>query len=135
MTQLRHHADQLAAAGIQPIIITFERPELAAQYARQTQLPWPILPDTQQTLYQAYGMHQASWSQLLSPATWGTYLRLMVRGRMPHRPTGDVHQLGGDVLVDPQGIVRHVHISQDPADRPSIPGLLARAAARSPKEA
>ena len=37
---------------------------------------------------------------------------------------GDVRQLGGDVLIDPQGVIRLHHVGRGPADRPAVARLL-----------
>ena len=39
-------------------------------------------------------------------------------------PTDDVYQLGGDVLIDPEGTIRLHHVSRIPIDRPSVESLL-----------
>ena len=36
----------------------------------------------------------------------------------------DPHQLGGDFIVDNQGIIEHLHRSKSPADRPTVCALL-----------
>jgi len=76
------------------------------------------------SLYGAYGMERGSFWEIWGPQNWGAYVKLMARGRMPRLPHRDVNQLGGDVLVDPDGIVRLHHVSRGPADRPSIDSLL-----------
>ncbi len=48
----------------------------------------------------------------------------LIQGRRLHRSDGDVNQLGGDVLIDPTGIVRLHHVGSGPADRPSVSSLL-----------
>lgn len=40
-------------------------------------------------------------------------------------PWAQVGQRGGDVLIDPAGIVRVHHVGDGPADRPSVESLLA----------
>ncbi|MGB3700022.1 MAG: hypothetical protein WA997_02030, partial [Anaerolineales bacterium] len=37
---------------------------------------------------------------------------------------GDSGQLGGDFIVDRQGIIRLAHLSQDPTDRPALSTIL-----------
>lgn len=56
-----------------------------------------------------------------------TYLYLVFgKGRKVKRPTSsDFRQLGGDVLVDPEGIVQLHYLSDNPADRPSVEQLIA----------
>jgi hypothetical protein len=47
----------------------------------------------------------------------------------------DTSQLGGDVLVDPAGTVRFLHIGSGPADRPSVAEILqARQSAPTPPQ-
>ncbi|HSE05670.1 MAG TPA: hypothetical protein VLK35_16090 [Methylomirabilota bacterium] len=82
--------------------------------------------DRGRVLYRAYGMERGHWAAIWGPATVWAYARLLVRGRRPRRPSGDVSQLGGDVLVDPMGKVVLIHIGTGPADRPAIGVLLER---------
>ena len=107
------------------LVITFQGGPLVEAYARETQLPWPILIDGSRRLYRAYGMEHGRWRNLIGPAAIGAYARLMLRGRLPRSPQGaDVKQLGGDVIIDPNGIVRYHHIGSGPADRPDVGELL-----------
>ena len=110
--------------------ITFEIPQRAKAYVDETGFPWPVLIDESRSLYHAYGMNRGSISAIWGPQNWGTYFRIMARGRMPRRPHNDVYQLGGDVLVDPRCIVRLHHVGRGPADRPSIDSLLAAVRAK-----
>ena len=105
--------------------VTFETPQRAKMYVEETGFPWPILIDTSRSLYRAFGMDRGSFWAIWGPQNWGAYFKIMARGRMPRRPHDDVNQLGGDVLVDPAGIVRLHHVGRGPADRPSIDSLLA----------
>ncbi len=114
----------MEALGLAVLVVTFESRQHAVRYVRDTELPWPMLIDEDRSLYHAYGMEAGDWRQILGPASWGAYARLMARGRMPRRPSGDPQQLGGDVLIDPAGIVRLHHVGSGPADRPVIEQLL-----------
>ncbi len=96
---------------------------MATAYARETQLSWPLLVDGDRTLYSAYGMERGSWWNIYGPASCWAYLKLLARGRSLRKPGSDVDQLGGDVLIDPDGIVRIHHVGSGPADRPAISTL------------
>ena len=133
MAQLRQFSSELAQLSVDVLVLTFEEPRQAKRYVEETQLPWPLLIDQARTLYGTYGMERASWSTLLKPATWSVYAKLMAKGRRPRKSTGDVKQLGGDVLIDPEGIVRMHHISDGPADRPPIDEILQIVRDRNPK--
>ncbi len=52
------------------------------------------------------------------------YFRLILKGGKLRPIQGDPSQLGGDFIVDNEGIVRFSRPSEDPADRPSVEALL-----------
>ena len=114
----------MEAAGLSVAVVTFELNRFATSYVEETRMAWPLLIDSDRRLYQAYGMERVGWKTLLSPSALSTYLGLALRGRRLHRATGDVHQMGGDVLIDPKGVVRFHYVSSDPADRPGVAALL-----------
>lgn len=122
---MRQQQETLHGLGVQVAIVTFENTALARAYVEDTELVWPLLVDENRSLYHAYGMERGRWWQIYSPSTLWTYLRLMLQGRRLEASGEDVNQLGGDVLIDPAGIVRLHHVSADPADRPSVERLLA----------
>lgn len=124
MSQLRQHEQELQSLGIDVAVVTFQSSPIAENYVRETKLDWPILIDETLKLYSAYGMHRGRVWDVWGPATIAVYSKLMFKGRMPRKPAGDVHQLGGDILIDPQGIVHLHHIGTGPADRPTIESLL-----------
>ena len=124
MSQLRQQEQELQALGIDVAVVTFQSSPIAENYVRETKLNWPILIDETLQLYSAYGMERGRVWDVWGPATMGVYFKLMFKGRMPRKPAGDVHQLGGDILIDPQGIVRIHHIGTGPADRPTLESLL-----------
>lgn len=126
MSQLRQREADLAAAGIRVKIIGFDAGYLAQAYVRQTKLPWPLLVDSERTLYAAYGMLRGSFWRLHGPVAIVKYLWLTLQGYLPGKPGADWSQLGGDVLIDPQGIVRMHHVSLDSHDRPRVQAILDR---------
>ncbi len=121
---MQQHRDEIEQLALQVLVITFERAEMAEIYVRETDLPWPMLIDRSRGLYQAYGMYPGRWTKLMGLSSMSMYIRLMLRGRIARLPTDDVKQLGGDVIIDPSGIVQFHHVSDSPADRPSIESLL-----------
>lgn len=123
--QLRRRAAELEQADIRAAVVTFEVSCVARNYVRKTGLPWPLLDDEQRVLYRAYGMGRGSYWRILGPKSWWAYMKIMLRGRLPKMPKDDPYQLGGDVLIDPRGIVRLQHVSTMPADRPSVDAILA----------
>ena len=125
---MREAEDQLLERDVRVAVVTFENDFFARQYLAETALAWPLLIDGERELYRGYGMLAASFWDLWGPATWRAYLREMLRGRRPQPAHGDISQRGGDVLIDPAGIVRLHHVGSGPADRPTVAALLARTA-------
>ena len=121
---MRRHEDEIERLALRVVVVTFEARAQAEAYVRETGLRWPLLIDDRRTLYRAYGMERGRWTAIWGPASWWAYARLIVRGRRPGRPTGDVYQLGGDVVVDPRGQVALHHVGTGPGDRPAISTVL-----------
>lgn len=109
---------------IRVCIVTFEGEAAARAYAAETGTPWPVLADPDRRLYEAYGLGRLSWRQLAQPSAIALYLGEILNGHLPRRPEADPHQAGGDVLIDPAGIVRLVHAGRGSADRPTVQRLL-----------
>jgi hypothetical protein len=124
VSQLRQQGEELEALGIDVVIVTFEVDVLARGYAEETGLTWPLLVDTDREVYRAHGMLDAGFWDVWGPPTWWAYLRALREGASLTASVGDVRQRGGDVLVDPDGVVRLRHVGRGPADRPAVATLL-----------
>jgi hypothetical protein len=122
---LREHTAEIEQLGLNVAAVTFETPRQAQEYVAQTALPWPLLIDLDRRLYQAYGMQRGAAWRILGPRSWLGYMKILLRGRRPHMPTDDIYQLGGDILIDPTGIIRLHYVSQTPVDRPNVNQILA----------
>ena len=99
------------------LVVTFETKEVAEAYVAETRIPWPLLIDSTRAVYEAYGMGQGHWWSIWGPPSWRAYAGLIRKGRRVRSPTGDIYQLGGDVLIDPAGRVVLHHVGDGPADR------------------
>ncbi|MXY24490.1 MAG: redoxin domain-containing protein [Acidobacteria bacterium] len=124
MLQLQQKEHLLRELRIRVCIVTFEGEAAARAYAAETGTPWPVLSDRDKGLYEAYGMGRLSWRQLAQPSAIALYLGEILKGKLPQQPEADPHQAGGDVLIDPAGIVRLVHANSGSADRPTVQRLL-----------
>lgn len=118
------HQDEFAARQIQVVTISFGTPYWAGVWLEETQSPFPFLLDPALAAYQAYGLQHSVWH------SWGWnnlryYAKAVLRGQKFSVNRGDVNQLGGDFLVDNHGVLRLVHPSRDPTDRPAIAAVLA----------
>lgn len=106
------------------MVVTFEATPVVRAYIAETHVDWPILIDQNRALYRAYGMHRGRLRDIWGFKTWLAYAKELARGRLPKYSGADTRQLGGDVLIDPAGVVRFHHVGTGPADRPSVATIL-----------
>jgi len=121
---LRDHETEFARHGVKVAVVTFENDFFARSYVAETGLDWPLLIDADRTLYQGYDMLSAGFWDVWGPSTWWVYAKELFKGQKLHKSEGDVMQRGGDVLIDPDGIVRLHHVGEGPADRPGVETIL-----------
>ena len=114
----------LRALGIRVAVVTFETQSAAAEYVSDTGTSWPILVDERRELYRAYSLERAKWYHLVGPRTLFAYAKEAMRGTFPRRPVADTMQQGGDVLIDPDGVVRFHHVGAGSGYRPTVAQIL-----------
>jgi hypothetical protein len=116
---------------VRVVVVSFAAPAALAAYRDRFGLAGAVLlSDPERAAYAAFGFGRAGRLRVWAdPRVWARYAALLARGRRPERPEQDTLQLGGDVLVDSDGIVRWVHRSAGPEDRPALARL--RAARRA----
>jgi len=122
---LQQHQEELEKLGARIYIVTFDSEEVAKAYVERNELQWPLLIDEGRVMYSEYGIGKASWWTILNPLTLWKYVVLTIKGVKPQKMGSDVKQLGGDVLIDPEGVVRMQHVSEGPHDRPNVDSILA----------
>jgi hypothetical protein len=117
---LRDKEQEFSRLGVQIVVVTFANDFMARSYVLDTNLTWPLLVDTDRTIYRNYGMLTASFWDIWGPKSWLVYARELLKGQKLIPSADDVYQRGGDVLIDPAGIVRLHHVGSGPADRPAV---------------
>ena len=122
---MREQKAELDKLNIKVVVVTFENDYFARQYVGETGLQWPVLIDESRKLYRSYDMLAASFLDLWGPRTWLVYIKELLKGQKLQKATNDVHQRGGDVLIDPEGVVQLHHVGRGPADRPAVEAILA----------
>ena len=105
------------------LIISFGALPLAQAWLEETCSPFRLLLDPERVYYRDYGLERSlrrSWNL----RTIWRYAQLLASGRRWRGIQGDSAQLGGDVVVSADGIVRLAYRSHDPTDRPDVDQLL-----------
>ena len=123
MTQLCQHADELRRLDVHVLLVTFSTAGYGRVWLQQVCLAFLLLIDRERDAYVRYGLKR-SLRQSWNLRTWWLYLRLLLSGRKWRGIQGDSAQLGGDFVIDVEGVVRLAHPSNDPTDRPAVEDLL-----------
>lgn len=125
---MRARLDEFRSFGAEVLVISFVKPDRLAQYVSAHRWPFRVLADPDRSAYRTFGLQSASWWQLLRPRVLIAYARLIWSGWKPEAAQEDVHQLGGDFVLNGAGRVVYSYRSKDPADRPPVADLLAAVA-------
>lgn len=111
------------------MVVSFEPRGALSRLARGLPSAFRFLSNPDRSLYRLYGVEEGGWLRIFSPGTLLYYARAILRGGLgsgPRRAPGEtteIRQLGADFLIDSAGVLRMVHRSRNPADRPSIDEL------------
>lgn len=120
--------DHLAEFGDDTTValVTFTQPTDLTSYEHDQQLGFAVLRDPQRTGYRTFGFGRARFTRVWGLRAGRRYLELARAGhwREIRRPTEDTRQLGGDVVIDADGVVRWMYRSDGPEDRPTVDALV-----------
>ncbi|MFO7583711.1 MAG: AhpC/TSA family protein [Anaerolineales bacterium] len=124
VAQLCARQNEIAELNTRVFVISFGTLPAVQAWMKETCTTFTVLLDRERTVYTAYGLER-SRLRSLSPRTLWLYAKNHLRGRQMHSSHGDdTSQLGGDFIVDRNGILRLAYPSHDPVDRPPVGELL-----------
>jgi peroxiredoxin len=132
--QLHRAREEFEAAGVPLVLIGQATPRHAARFRRRMGIELPVLADEKRASYKAAGAKIATFGELLGPksVSRGVARSVRSRGRIRQgRTIGHPAQLGGSMIIRPDGGVAFAHMSEDASDNASVGEILeaARAAA------
>nr|MBI2903887.1 redoxin domain-containing protein [Chloroflexota bacterium] len=123
MAQLCRHVAELAALNTKVVVVSFGSSPLGRAWLDETREPFTLWLDPERAAYRAYGLEHSllrSWA----PRVWRRYAQLMLTGRKWRGIQGDSGQLGGDFIVDRNGVIHLAYRSHDPTGRPPVSRVL-----------
>ena len=98
--------DEIEAAGARLVLIGQSTPRQAAHFRRRLGIELPVLADKERASYKVAGAKIATRSELLGPKVIAKgALATAQSGQVQTRPIGHVAQLGGAMLIGPDGAV------------------------------
>ncbi len=120
------HQQRLTQAGATAVFVAHDDAEtLSSSMLAGLSCPFPVLVDADRTSYRNWGLQRATFAGVwLDPKVWQQYARLLRSGERIRTMGKDTRQLGGDFIVDPQGVIAYSR-PQHRDDRPPVGRLLA----------
>lgn len=124
--QLHRARDEIEGAGARLVLIGQATPRHAAHFRRTMKIDLPVLADEKRESYRAAGAKVATMNELIGP-------KMIARGVGASRKLG-VHQgrtighpaqLGGAMLIKPDGAVAWSHMASDASDNAEPPEIVA----------
>lgn len=123
MAQVVPFAKEIDLLNTNIVAVSFGTPYWANAWLEETQAPFPIWLDVEKQSYELYGMTSSALR------AWGVrnlwyYAQAIAKGEQLKEHRGDTSQMGGNFIVDKDGIVQFAYPSKNPTDRPEISQLL-----------
>jgi peroxiredoxin len=117
---LDRERDALEETGASLVLIGQVTPRHAAHFRKRQGIDLPVLADEKRASYKAAGAKVATLDELLGPKVAAKGLVSSLRSRQPQgRTVGHPAQLGGTMIVRPDGSVAWSHMSEDASDNAS----------------
>ncbi|MEM9464549.1 MAG: AhpC/TSA family protein [Actinomycetota bacterium] len=109
------------------VLVTFTDPANLSDHIIRTMLPFPVLTDPDRRAYRAYGFGRGSITRVWGWRAARRYVQLLADGgwRDLARPTEDTLQLGGDMVIGPDGTLAWGFWGAGPDDRPAVDEIIA----------
>jgi hypothetical protein len=125
--QLHRARSEFEAAGVPLVLIGQATPRHAAHFRRRQGIELPVLADERRESYRAAGAKIGTVGELLGPRSVGVgFARTVQSGGRIHqgRTIGHPAQLGGAMVIAPDGSVAWSHMSEDASDNASAAEIL-----------
>jgi peroxiredoxin len=128
--QLHRARSDFEAAGVPIVLIGQATPRHAAHFRRRYEVDLPVLADEKRVSYRAAGAKVATAGELLGPRSVSRGLQKTISSRGKVRQgkvIGHPAQLGGAMVIAPDGRVTWSHMSEDASDNAPPEEILAAA--------
>lgn len=105
---MRDRQDELKATSARVVAIGMGRPDMAAHFRDEFNIPFTLLVDHTKETYRALEIRRGSWWDVMGPPVWLHGAKAILQGQGVAKPQQDPQQLGGLAIVDPGGELRHI---------------------------
>ena len=122
---MRDRRNEFEELDAEIITIGMGLPGMAADFKEDREIPFLLLVDRTKETYRMLGLGRASLLELIGPQVWLRFAKGILTGHGVATPQQDPYQLGGAVVLEKGGSVKHVHRAKDAADNLPVDDLLA----------
>jgi hypothetical protein len=123
--QLHRAREKFEAAGARLVLIGQATPRQAAHFRRRQKIDLPVLADEQRQTYKLIGAKKGSWGDLLGPRVVAKGAVTSMRtGVVQGRTVGSPTQLGGAMVITPEGEIAFKQLASDAGDNATPQQLL-----------
>lgn len=115
--QLHRARSEIEASGAELVLIGQATPRHAAHFRRRQEIDFPVLADDDRRSYKAAGAKIATANELVGPKVLARGVMTSLRtGQVQGRTVGHPAQLGGAMVITPDGAIAWSHMSEDASD-------------------
>jgi peroxiredoxin len=116
---------RLEVMGATAVFVSHDHPDAIRRLMlRDLDCPFPLAVDREKAAYRSWGLGSLPLPLIwLDPKVWRQYAKLLLAGERMRRSGGDERQLGGDFVVDGEGLIVYAR-PQRRDDRPPVGELL-----------
>ena len=137
---IHRHRDKFDEADVELAVIGHGLPEHAADFRKLQNVDLRLLVDPDRKVYDLAGAKVATLNELIGPRQILRGLKATVMSRLKQgsiavhqgKIIGHAAQLGGVLVIAPDGSVRYAHLSEESGDNPPAREVLAAARAIRP---
>ncbi|HEX6460263.1 MAG TPA: peroxiredoxin-like family protein [Thermoleophilaceae bacterium] len=137
---IHNHRHDFEEADVELAVIGFGTPEMAREFLHKQNVDLRLLLDPDRKVYELAGAKVATLSEVIGPlqiwrglvATIGSRIRQGSIAVNQGRIRTHAAQLGGALVIAPDGSVRYAYLSEGSGDNPSAREVLAAARAIRP---
>ena len=122
MAQLCPYKDEIDKLAVNVLLITFSSVVFAERFKEEVCSAFSVLINRERDVCWTHVLESFFLRSWGPKNLWG-YVQKLIAGESWQAIQGGSAQLGGDFIVDREGIVRYAYRSEDPTDRPPVEKL------------
>ena len=121
---MQQRYEEIRELGAEVVAVSFEPLHRLKEQVEDMRLTFPILSDPGLETYRAYGVRRGSFRDVFNVGAGLQFLKLLFKGRLVLAGHGDIMQLGGDFIINEEGLLKYSHPASRAQDQADVDVLL-----------